>query len=306
MLIYLDQNIVGYLSEGRLSLNAPSDVQWVYSNEHFTEIARGGKTHLLAVFETLRARQLEMVLDGKFKIADRAYLHDYSSPFERYQRHLEAIRDAPYNQSSSLELTARLYGGDNVEKVRSVPDRMDEQLRSLLEGVGPMGESLAERWKVAKGDLTQMIEKHLSSARTLESMRRPLGTSKGRGSNLETSEAPILALWNLLSPSLPGVNIDQFFGFDPLDKMGYQSWPLYLGIVGCHAVLNFLGYRPDKGLSAASTLPSVFSDGSHIAHAAFCRAVVSEDRRFCAKARAIYRYKRIPTEVVEVSIGNLS
>jgi len=102
MLIYLDQNIVGYLHEGRLRFDPSSNVQWVYSSEHFTEIARGGRTDLLAVFEVLKARQLEVILDDNFRITDSAHLHDYSNPFERYQRHLEAIGEVPVDTSPSL------------------------------------------------------------------------------------------------------------------------------------------------------------------------------------------------------------
>lgn len=303
MLVYLDQNVVGYIYEDRLSLGQSGDIQWVYSSEHFTEIARGDKKDLLSVFAELKACQLEVVLDQDFRITNQAYLHEYSDPFERYSRHLETIGDVPVDQTPSWDLMARLFGGDNLGAAKSVPDRMDQQLRTILEGLGPLGDPLIEKWNSTKSDFTQMIAKHLSVVRSLEAMRKPLGTAKGRASNLEPQEDPIAALWHTLAPNLPGITIDQFFGFDPVDKQGYDAWPLYLGIVGCHTVLNFLGFRPDKGLSSASTLPNIVSDGSHIAHAAFCSAVVSEDRRFCSKARAIYRHRGISTEVVEIAVG---
>lgn len=303
MLAYLDQNIVGYLYEGSLSLENPVEVQWVYSNEHFTEIARGGKIALLNVFKDLKARQIELVLDENFRITGDAHLHPYSDPIERYERHLEAINEVAFNQTPSLDLAARFLGADNLNAAQSVPNRMDEQLRVILEGLGPLGEPLVERWEAAKNGLTEMIEKHLKSVQPLESTRQLFGTGKGRGSNLRPLEDPILALWELLSPNLPDMSIDQFFGFDPPDKQGYIEWPLFLGIIGCHSVLNVLGYHPDKGLSKSTVLPSILSDGSHIAHGAFCNVLVSGDRRLCAKARAIYKHKGLRTEVVEVSIS---
>ena len=43
-----------------------------------------------------------------------------------------------------------------------------------------------------------------------------------------------------------GVSCDQFFGFDPVDKQGYELWPLYLGIIGCNAVMDILGFQAEK------------------------------------------------------------
>ena len=90
---------------------------------------------------------------------------------------------------------------------------------------------------------------------------------------------------------------DQYFGFDPVDKQGYKEWPIFLGIVGCHTMLNVLGFRPDGGLTKPSDIPGILSDGSHIAHAAYCQGLLSRDQKLIAKARAIYRYKNIGTQV---------
>jgi len=60
---------------------------------------------------------------------------------------------------------------------------------------------------------------------------------------------PALAIWKLLKDKSPGLSADQFYGFDPIDKQGYETWPLFLGVAGCHTVLNFIGFRPDEGLA---------------------------------------------------------
>jgi len=53
---------------------------------------------------------------------------------------------------------------------------------------------------------------------------------------------------------------------------------------------NFVGYKPDKGLSKVADLTGIHSDG-FIGMAAYCCAVLSRDKKFCSKARAIYRIK---------------
>jgi len=65
-------------------------------------------------------------------------------------------------------------------------------------------------------------------------------------------------------------------------------------------MLNFLGFKADKGLSKVADLPGILSDGAHTAIASYCDAVVSRDKRFCAKAKAIYSFKNINTEVIQL------
>jgi len=297
--VYLDQNIVGYFYDGLLSVPERNDIQWVYSSEHFSEIARGNATEFLSVFEKLKARQIYLVHDNDFKITGNVRLHEYLSPYELYERHIETINQVPFDQSPMLELLARMYGANNFESACSVPDKLDEQIRLILEGL-PIENVILSKWEKARADLTKTINEHLVNGRTLEEMRAPIGLSKGRASNLQERENPIVELWQLVGAKAAGITCDQLFGFDPIDKQGYKTWPLYLGIVGCHAILNAFGYRPDKNLSVPAALAGVVSDGSHIGYGAFCNAVISEDSRFCSKASAIYRYKNIATKVIRL------
>lgn len=55
------------------------------------------------------------------------------------------------------------------------------------------------------------------------------------------------------------------------------------------------------GLSKVADLTRIYSDSAHIGMAAYCCcAVLSRDKKFCSKARAIYRYKNINTKVLEL------
>lgn len=78
---------------------------------------------------------------------------------------------------------------------------------------------------------------------------------------------------------------DQFFGFDPVDKQGYDVWSPYLGIVGCYTALNFVGYGTDKGIADPKSLPNIMSDAAHIAIASFCDAVMSERQTVLQKGK---------------------
>lgn len=302
MLIYLDQNVVGYVHAGRLRFRDIDNVTWVYSNEHFAEIARGDDRRLLGVLGDLRARQIEVVLDDNFRITNRAHLHEYSCPFERFEQYQETVQSVPFDNAPALDLLARFFGADNFDLVRNVPERMHDQMIGLFEQVGTSSGHLEDRWNEAGSDLQHLIDTELQETRPLTLARRELGTTNA--SDTEQADNPIVTIWNMIGARFDGVCIDQFFGFDPVDKQGYDEWPTYLGIISCHAALNLIGFRPDKGLSAVSALPRIMSDGTHIAHAAFCGALISGDRRLSAKARAIYRYKSISTQVLRVIVAS--
>jgi len=57
MLAYLDQNVLGHIRDGDFRLADVTDVVWVYSTVHFTEISRGGDTSFLSVLRDLNARR---------------------------------------------------------------------------------------------------------------------------------------------------------------------------------------------------------------------------------------------------------
>ncbi len=95
-----------------------------------------------------------------------------------------------------------------------------------------------------------------------------------------------------------GMNCDQFFGFAPIDNQGYELWPVYLGIVGCNAVMDILGFQAEKKCRKISKIHNVRSDAGHIGMGAYCSAILSEDKRLVKRAKAIYEYKNIVTSSI--------
>lgn len=118
--IYIDQNIVGYIDEGYLNFDRVKGIDWIYSNEHFNEIARSGNTSYLSVFEKLKAQQIEIVKDYNFRITDKATIQPYSSPQERYERHVEAKNDVVFDERIFTDFLGRLFGADNYRELSSL------------------------------------------------------------------------------------------------------------------------------------------------------------------------------------------
>ena len=218
-------------------------------------------------------------------------MHDYACPFERYQQHLVNVSEVPHDDTLFTDLIASLCGADNDEDVQTLPERVQSQLDELSAAGDCDFRVAAQDLKPALANLVEQ----LNEKRSLESIREPLGINKGRVGNLDPDKA-IITIWEILKDQCGGLTIDQFFGFDPLQCSDGER-PKYLGIIACHWILNFVGYRTDKGVSRPAAIPNIMSDGSHIAHAAFCDLLISADRRLCAKASAIYKYMGIGTQV---------
>jgi hypothetical protein len=134
----------------------------------------------------------------------------------------------------------------------------------------------------------------ISQGNNIEKTRAMLGGGKGRFGSIK-GENQLLQIWEIIKPVCGTLTSDQFFGFDPVHKFGYESVPAYLGIASCCAVLDILGFKAEKKVRRLEKLPNVRSDAAHIGMGAYCTAIVSTDRRLAERAKAIYQYKNIGT-----------
>ena len=300
--VYIDQSVVGdfheFISDWS-RLQQSQDIEWVYSNTHFEEIRRSVNPLIfLAVFENLKAQYIEVVLDDKFKMTGEARIHPHSSPYQQYERYLTTMGEVPLDEKLFHPMLARLNGADNFEQLTLLPEKFQSQLEGILAPAGLWDDQVAENISCHAKELAQFVDEKLAETRSLETLRKLIGTDKGKIGNLKTTDNPVQEIWKIISAKFNGISADQFFGFDPPHKPGYDSWPLYLGIIGCYQMLNSLGYRADKKISCEEKVPNTLSDSAHVAHAAFCDVLMSGDSRLCDKARAIYRYKDIKTQVL--------
>ena len=300
MNIYLDHNVIDDVSKGFLSLSGVKGIQWVYSNETFCEIKRAGDRRFLSVLREIKARKIELVVNEQFQITEEARMLDYSDPEKIYDDWLEVDDNASLDDQANLDFVGRLFGADNKTTVLSQPSDFARQIELLLEPYGLYDQKTKGKVESVSIALESVVNGPMQKIGKLEDTRKAFGGNKGRIGILADHDNPLESIWALVESANVGLTADQFYSFDPIDKQGYEKWPLYLGIVGCHSVLNFLGFKPDKGLSKVSALPGILSDGRHTAIAAYCDAVMSQDKKFCSEARAIYKYKSVKTKVLEL------
>ena len=65
-------------------------------------------------------------------------------------------------------------------------------------------------------------------------------------------------------------------------------------------MLNAIGYKTDKDWLKEDRFVAAHSDGNHASFGAFADEFISMDKRLCEKARAVYQYFGIATEVVHL------
>lgn len=300
-LVYIDQNIIGLQLCGKLHPSKQTGFYWVYSKEHFSEIRRSTNAQqYLFELERIGAKLLDLELNSEWKITETARLHEEGTPAQHYESYIEAMSDVDCSETIFDPFQAWVNGGGDEGLLRDLPSQLAEQILVLSKDVPNIDNELTEKYEKINIDLINTIEQMIEHGNDLKKTRKAFGNEKGTIGCIG-GDNQIEQIWHMISPVCEGVSCDRFFGFDPLDKQGYNSWPLYLGILGCCAVLDVVGFQAEKKCRKIEKIPNVRSDATHIAMGAFCSAILSEDKRLIKRAKAIYDYKGIRTSALLVN-----
>lgn len=298
-LIYIDQTVVSLQSTGRIDLAKVKGVQWVYSKEHFAEIRRSSDPQkFLVALDSIGAKLLEIELI-EWKLSGRANVVHTGTAGDHYARYIEANEQVNFDTNVLNPVIAWLNGGGSSELLIKVPKAVDAQFLALTKDLPEyLVPSNAQKTLQVFRDL---IEKMACSATDVDQIRVALGVGKGAAGNVSGADE-LLQIWELIKPNISGLTSDQFFGFAPPTEQGYEEWPIYLGMIGCCAVLDVLGFQAEQKARRPSEVPNVRSDATHIAAGAYCAAIMSADKRLARRAKAIYQYRQIGTVSLTLTI----
>lgn len=293
--IYLDQNVLGLVAEGGIQLTPSADVIWTYSGEHFNEMMRGEPIRFIRVLDGLEAREIIHETGDFYRI------EPYVSVWEQFERYTQNNSELAFDEALHFEFFARIFGADNFDRVRDLPVNFLDQIERLTKPYGqPLAHLNLKARKVATR-LKEQIETKLDDIPPLTEIRKSLGDSHNRIGDIQTND-PIPEIWELIQPQITGITMDQFFGKKPITAINTFEHSSFSGIVWCHMMLNFLGYRKDTGTHKARKWANILSDGRHTAYGSACDLVLSTDARFCAKATAIYKYFGANAQVAHITI----
>ena len=299
-LVYIDQNIIGLQLQGHINLSKRDDVIWVYSKEHFTEIKRASEPEkYLDVLNNIDATMLDLIFDENWKITGEARLVNDLTPFENYQNYIEAIGNVEFDETIFDPFQVWVNGGGDEGPLKELSENLADQVLRLTSDLPFDRTEMANKVATIKPVIDSMVDELISNGNDIKKTRAAFGDEKGTIGGV-SGENQVAQIWDIISPSMEssGVSCDQFFGFDPVDKQGYELWPLYLGIIGCNAVMDILGFQAEKKCRKINKIQNVRSDASHIGMGAYCSAILSEDKRLVKRAKAIYEYKNIDTSPI--------
>lgn len=290
-LVYIDQNIIGAQSEGILNLSKHPDLYWVYSKYHFGEFKSSSKANqYLLALEKINAKLLDIELTSDWKITGTAKLIEHGTPTQHYEAYIEATRKINACENIFDPLLAWINGGGDEGVFRELPLRVAEQVTMLTKGLPLNSNALLDQ---QKPNFENVIEQMIKNRDVIKKTEKVFGGKSAVGA--VSGENQIHQIWKMISPATSNVTCDQFFGFDPIDKLGHEIFPLYLGIIGCCAVMDFIGFQAEKKCRKIDKIPNIRNDAQHIAMGSFCSAILSEDKRLIRRAKAIYEYKGIST-----------
>jgi hypothetical protein len=290
-LVYIDQNIIGALLEGILNLSKRPDLYWVYSKKHFAEFRSSSNSdQFLLALEKIDAKLLDLELTSDWKITGNAKLIEHGTPTQHYKAYIESTRETIACENIFDPLLAWVNGGGDEGIFRELPMRVAEQVTSLTKDLPINCNALLDQ---LKPNFECMIEQMIEKRNEVKKTEKVFGGRSTVGA--VSGDNQIHQIWKMISPATPGITCDQFFGFDPVEKLGHETFPLYLGIIGCCAVMDFVGFQAEKKCRKIDKIPNIRRDAEHIAMGAFCTAILSEDKRLIRRAKAIYEYKGIST-----------
>ena len=289
--IYADMNVFRYVAYGDISIKDPDRFRWVYSYVHLDEIYRNGNTDALEGMKILGAVEISDILDDRFQSVGNIILREYLDPYVRYEQHLEAISGFEDSSDHMVEHLLRSFGADNFSELSQTPDQMCDEIDRLTSLVDEQTrKELIGKSKSVSLKMKDSIEKYLKERMPIDKTRKAIGVTSENRKYIEKSRSPIDDIWKIISPSITGVTKDQFFGFESIPGIEGVQHTQHGAIAGAQIVLNMLGISPDQGLAKRDKIKNIMSDGQHAGMASYCNALLSADKRFCNKARAIYNY----------------
>jgi hypothetical protein len=290
-IIYADMNVYRYLACEDISILNPERFKWVYSHVHLDEIHRNGNQDALEGMKLLKAVEICDVLNDEFQSVGNIVIRDFVDPYLRYEQHLEAISGYEGLSHHMIEHLIRSFGADNFKELSRTPEQMRNEIEKITNIItDERREELREKVSTVSKDMKESIEEHLKDRMPIDKTRRALGITSEDRKNIEKSKSAIDDVWNLISPSVPSITKDQFFGFEQRPGVEGIQHTQHGAISGSYIVLNMIGISPDKGLAKRDKIKNIISDGQHAGMASYCNALVSADRGIINKSSCIFSY----------------
>ena len=285
--IYIDQNILGFITEGSFPLSKIQNVKWVYSNTHFSEFSNSeNDMKFVNVLDDIKAAFLEVKFDSNFNATDTALLHRNEAAAFRYTKFKQIVQESDVNSRVFDEMIVALNGGGLNRSAEEVADTTFDFLNH-----SDFNEHQVKEITKIKSDYINRLSELEKRNADIVKTRKNMGIPKSGLTGI-SGENVLAKVWKTIEESVD-VDIDTFFGFSGKDEPSKVT-----GIVRCCAVMDVIGFHSERKCRKVDRISNVLSDSQHIANASFCSAIISNDEALVQRAKAIYEYLNISTKVI--------
>ena len=296
-LVYLDQNIVSSLANKEIRLSHFDEFTFVYSKENFAEINRSSEPQkYLDALHEIDAKLLQLQLCPDYRLTGRAELREDCTPSHYYSEYINEISKVPQGDNIFDPFIAWCNGGKDDTALRALPSALKEAIQDLSDGLPDVNREFTECHDSTILEFNDLISELFEHDNDIKKTRATLGY-KPNISGI-TGDNIIEQIWNVVSKNNSGVTCDEFFGFNPINKQGYDNFPMYLGIVSCCSHMDMLGFQAESKCRKVDKISNILSYASHIAMGAYCSLILSFDKRLVKRANAIYQYKGIDAQAM--------
>lgn len=338
--VYLDQNIldkiVSYPSLVEDGYFLGYDYQVIYSNETLNEIERSGHSDkFLGVLKELKARRMRFEIDNEFERTGEVIIDPYISPYKIYDDYV--------NRDQVDKIASKMIENQMAFVFHMFTDKDSQNIAQYTECDNicfeEISEKIIESMKIMRNDIPEDIyilllraisdsyqkmtrQLNIYQNHMLKSMTEngiDINSSSGQngikrfeetmgisGKILNNIEAPnvLEKIYNLykVHPDFKDIPICDFYLIP--ETQGSKELYRFEKVFNIYLMLNMIGYKRDKGFSKKyKRLISAQSDAQHLSYACYCNFVFSEDKSFIDKARAIFDFLNIGTEVVKMNFN---
>ncbi|WP_426359348.1 hypothetical protein ACPUVO_03640 [Pseudocolwellia sp. HL-MZ19] len=123
MKVYIDHNIINLHLKNEFILLRKSNLDWVYSNEHFDEIRRSiYPEKYLTVLKELNATYIELILDRNYRLTGEVSFKSDHCPFELYKIYEDRNKEVDFNDKLFDPFLAWINGGGEPLKLLDFPN----------------------------------------------------------------------------------------------------------------------------------------------------------------------------------------
>jgi hypothetical protein len=286
--MYLDQNILGYLLDGSITLDI-DDFDYVYSETHFKEFPKNDYKVFCDALDNLKARCIKCNVNEKFEIQNKGTLLGYQPVEFLYNIFIKNYN--PDGERSYDGLMAYFNGSQDKEKIESFLNIINKAIDEPSDFI----KSISEICSSQLAELDKIFKEQIFYVGKLEENRKKMGTDQGKLNSL--SRNTIQRIFDLLEKQF-GIKVETFMNEQFMNKA------LFLKVAGLHSFLNSVGYNPDRNINKYESIPNIRHDGEHIGYGIYCNFILSEDRRFIKKAAAIYEHLNIENIPLLLQIEN--